>query len=189
MISNIGGVTQWLLRSSAFEGCLTPKVRYHPAEQMIAPDDCYEHDWEGYEPDSEDLACELAKEMEFEQWASYVHESEHQFRASTGTDKQLRNISKESKSLARELSEQYRFDVASDCFEVDLDGKTSITVSRNGVPRNEVLHTLTRKDKRRMKKESRQAARQLGILTKRGCSPRELTGYEDMSFATVVAAA
>jgi len=94
-----------------------------------------------YEPDSEDLAWELAKEREVEQWVSCVRESEGQFRASTGTDKQLRNISKESKSIARDLLVEHRFDVVGDCFEVDLDGETSITVSRNGV---RILRALPR---------------------------------------------
>jgi hypothetical protein len=157
---------------------------------MIAPDDCCEPDSEGYEPDSEDIALQLARERKFEDTLSYIGESERQLRDyHKPTDKPLRDISKEAKSLSRELWNEYQFDVASDSFEVDLDGKTSITVPRHGLPREEVPRSLTRTDKRRMKKDRRKRKRQLGILMKRGCSPRQVTGYEDTSFTTVVAAA
>jgi hypothetical protein len=42
------------------------------------------------------------------------------------TDRQLRELSKEAKSLSRELWNGYRFDVAHDSYEVDVDDKTSI---------------------------------------------------------------
>lgn len=159
---------------------------------MTARDDCYEPDWEGYEPDSEDLAWELAKEREFESLRLEYGDIDRELRDYyKHTDRQLRDVSKEGKSLSRELRNEYQFDVASDSFDVDLDGETSITVSRDGVCREEVPRPRTRKDKRRMKTECRRTLRrlrQLGFLTKRGCSPRQVTGYEDRSFTRVVAA-
>jgi hypothetical protein len=159
---------------------------------MIAADDCYESDWEGYEPDSEELAWELAKERRFEEWISYIRESERELRDyNKYTDRQLRELSAEVKSLSCELWNEYRFDVAHDCYDVDLDDKTSVTVSRNGVILDEVRRPLARKDKRKRKTERRRALKQLkpqGFLTKRGCSPRQVKGYEDRSFGKVVAA-
>jgi hypothetical protein len=163
---------------------------------MIPPPDCsvreddpsYQDDYRGgYEPDWEDLAYDLAREREFEETVSHIHESERQLRDyDKYTDKQLHNINKEIKSLTLFLAEEYSFDVASDSWEVLLeDGETSVTVYRDGVSRERVL---TRKDKRRMKKNRRKRGRQLGILTKRGCSPRQVTGYEGGSFTPVVAA-
>ena len=160
---------------------------------MIAADDCDEFDSQGYEPDFEDLARDLAKEKRFEEWLSCLRESERELRDySKYTDRQLRELSAEVKSLSCKLWDEYRFDVAHDCYEVDLDDKTSITVSRNGVPLDEVRRPLTRKDKRKRKTERRRGLKQLkqqGFLTKRGRSPGQVTGYEDRSFATVVAAA
>ena len=151
---------------------------------MIATDDCYENDWEGYEPDSEDLAWELAKEREFEQRIFWVRESEDNCRASTKPDSQLRSISKEEKALSRELWQDYHFDIATDSFELSEDSEHYVTVPRSGLAR-----TLTRKDKRRIRGNLRKRLRkQFGILTKRGCSPRQVGGYEDMSSTTVVAA-
>jgi hypothetical protein len=166
---------------------------------MIDADDChesdregYEADWENYEPDAEEIAWELAKERRFEEWLSYIHESERELRDyHKYTDSQLRELSAEAKSLSRELRDEYRFDVVHDCYELGLDGETSITVSRSGVCLDEVPCPLTRKDKRRRKTECRRASRllrPLEFLTKRGCSPRQVRGYEDRSFDTVVAA-
>jgi hypothetical protein len=168
---------------------------------MIPPPDCsvreddpcvdvpsYQDEYRGgYEPDWEDLAYDLAREREFEETVCYIRESERQLRDyNKYTDRQLRNISKESKSLACCLWGEYRFDVAAGCFEVSHDSEYYFTVSRDGVPHTP--HTLTRKDKQRMKKNLRKRERQLGILTKRGCSPRQVKGYEGGSFTTVVAA-
>jgi hypothetical protein len=144
---------------------------------VIESDDSYEPDWE-------DLAYQLYKEREFEQWVSLIRESGDQCRASTKPDSQLRNMNKERKALARELWQDYQFDVDSDSFEVSEDSEYYVTVPRNGVSRS-----LTRKDKRRIKGNLREHLRkEFGILTKRGCSPRQVRGYEDMSSTTVVAA-
>ena len=101
---------------------------------------------DSYEPDWEDLAYQLHKEREFEQWVSWIRESEDQCRASTRPDRELFNMNKERKALARELWQDYQFDVDSDSFEVSQDSEHYVTVPRNGVPR-----TISRKDKRRMK--------------------------------------
>ncbi len=175
---------------------------------MIPPPDCslrkddpcvdvpsYQDEYrDGYEPDWEDLAYDLARERELEETVFHIRESERQLHASTKPNRQLREISKESKSLARSLWEEYRFDVADDSFDVPVfsdDDETSITVPRDGVCRDKDLGPLTRKDKRRMKKRVRKLTR-LGIWkriwTKRGCSPRQVKGYEDKSFTPVVAA-
>jgi hypothetical protein len=138
-----------------------------------------------YEPDWEDLVYEQQREREFEQLVSYIRESERQLRDyNKYTDRQLRDVSKEIKSLAHDLRHEYQFDVAGDCFEGSIDDVNYFTVPR--VPHTP--RTLTRKDKRRMKKNLRKRWRQLGILTKRGCSPRQVKGYEGGSFLTVVAA-
>jgi hypothetical protein len=169
---------------------------------MIPPPDCAareddpcDDEYDGYEPDWEDLAYDLAREREFEETVSHIHESERQLRDyDKYTDKQLHNINKEIKSLTLFLAEEYRFDVASDTFDVPVyadDDETSITVPRNGVYRDKDLGPLTRKDKRKMKKRVRKLTR-LGIWkriwTKRGCSPRQVKGYEDKSLTPVVAA-
>jgi hypothetical protein len=155
---------------------------------MIEPGDYSESDWGDYEPDSEELTWDLARDREFESFRLEHDEIMWAIRASDGTDRQLRNANKESKSIARELFNDYRFDVASDTYDVDLNGETSVTVSRSGVSPYEVPRAVTRKDKRRAKKTLRKAARQLQILTKRGCSPRQVKGHEDRSFAEMVAA-
>jgi hypothetical protein len=58
---------------------------------------------DSYEPDCEDLAYQLYKDREFEQWVSWIREFEDQCRASTKPDRELRNMNKERKALAREL--------------------------------------------------------------------------------------
>ena len=139
---------------------------------------------DSYEPDWEDLTYQLYKEREFEQWVSWIRESEDQCRASTKPDSQLRSISREGKALSRELWQDYHFDIATDSFELSEDSEHYVTVPRSGLPR-----TLTRKEKRRIRGNLRKRLRkQFGILTKRGCSPRQVGGYEDMSSTTVVAA-
>jgi hypothetical protein len=131
---------------------------------------------DSYEPDCEDLAYQLYKDREFEQWVSWIHESEDQCRASTKPDRELRNMNKERKALARELWKDYQFDVDTDSFEVSEDSETYVTFPRSGVSRS-----LTRKDKRRMRGNLRKHLRkQFGIVTKRGRNPRQVRGYEDM---------
>jgi hypothetical protein len=75
------------------------------------------------------------------------------------TDRQLRELNWERKALAVELRLDYQFDAASDTFDVDLNDKTSITVPRQGFRRDEAPRPLSRKDKRRRKKENRKAVR------------------------------
>jgi len=159
---------------------------------MTASDDRLETGWEGYEPDWEDLAYDKYREEVFGSWRLEYGEIEGQLRDyRKHTDSQLRDLSKEAKSLARELWNGYQFDAATDSYDVDLNGEHSITMPYNGAPRDEVPPTLTRKDKQRAKTERRRASRHLmqsGFLTKRGCSPRQVTGHEDRSFARMVAA-
>jgi hypothetical protein len=160
---------------------------------MIPPSDCAareddprDHEYDGYEPDWEDVAYDLAREREFEETVSGIHESKQQLQDyNKYTDRQLWRLSKQAKSDGRYLLSEYQFDVDADSSEVSLDGETYFTVSRDG---REVERTLSRKDQRKMKKNRRKRARQLGILTKRGCSPRQVKGCEGGSFTTVVAA-
>ena len=152
---------------------------------MPPPDDCYE-------PDSEELAYLHAQDAEFEALCEGHDAAERELRDYLRhTDRQLRDISKESKYLTRRLWQEYQFDVAGDFFDVSYDSKYYFTFPRRGAAH--APDTLTRKDKRRMRKRGRQAERLLGkrqleILTKRGCSPRQVKGYEDRSFTPVVAA-
>jgi hypothetical protein len=168
---------------------------------MIRPPDCSlregdpcDDEYCGYEPDWEDLAYDLASGRELEETVSYIRESERQLHASTKPNRQLREISKESKSLARSLREEHRYNVANDTFDVPVyadEDVNFITVPRNGVGLDKDLGPLSRKDKRRLKKRVRKLTR-LGIWkriwTKRGCSPRQVKGSEDRSFTPVVAA-
>jgi hypothetical protein len=160
---------------------------------MIERGDYSESDWGDYEPDDQDLAYDKYREGVFESWRLEYGDIEGQLRDyRKHTDSQLRDLSKEAKSLARELWNGYQFDAATDSYDVDLNREHSITMPYNGAPRDEVPPTLTRKDKQRAKTERRRASRhlmQLGFLTKRGCSPRQVTGHEDRSFAGMVAAA
>jgi hypothetical protein len=151
---------------------------------VIESDDSYECHWEDYEPDWEDLAYQLYKDREFEQWVSWIRESNDECRASVRPDRQLRNMNKERGTLARELWQDYQFDVESDSFGVSEDSETYVTVPRNGASRS-----LSRKDKRRMKGNLRKHLRkEFGILTKRGIARAKVRGYEDMNSAKVVAA-
>ena len=80
-------------------------------------DDSYESASESYEPDWEDLAYQLYKEREFEQWVSWIRESKNECYASTKPDRQLRNMNKERNALVRELWHEYQFDVDTDSFD------------------------------------------------------------------------
>jgi len=113
-----------------------------PPDCSVPEDDPCVDEYDGYEPDWEDLAYDLAKEREFEETVSHIHESERQLRDyDKYTDKQLHNINKEIKSLTLFLAEEYSFDVASDSWEVLLeDGETSVTVYRERVSRERVLN-------------------------------------------------
>jgi hypothetical protein len=139
---------------------------------MNARDDCYE-------PDDEELAYELYKEREFESWRSEYWDIDRELRDyRKHTDRQLRDLNKERKSLEQELWQEYRFDVARDVYEVDLDGETSITMPRNGSCRREVPRPLTRKNKRKLKKERRARRRDFSknLMRARGEIPRSVSG-------------
>jgi len=167
-----------------------------PLDCAACEDDPCDDKYCGDEPDWEDLAYDFAKEREFEEAVSCIHESKRQLRDyDKYTNKQLRDISKESKYLTRFLWQEYQFDVAGDFFEVSYDSKYYFTVPRRGAAH--APDTLTRKDKRRRKKDLRKRGRQaeswlrkrqLGISTERGCNPRPVMGYEGESFTRVVAA-
>jgi len=158
---------------------------------MIARDDCSESDWEDYEPDWEDLVWLDYQERVFESMRLEYDEITRAIRASAGTNRQLRNANKESKSISHELFNEYRFDVASDSYDVDLDGETSITVSRTGVSRDEAPHPLSRKSKRIAKKRIRRATSYLRQfeVTKQGekSLPSQRLGRQEL-FDRVVAA-
>jgi hypothetical protein len=163
---------------------------------MIPPPDCAareddpcDDECSEYEPDWEDISWHLEQEERLKDWQNYTLEAERQLHDPRyiryHTDRHLCDLSKEVKSLKRALWEEYNFNFDNDCFEVLLeDFETSITLSRDG-------HrlTLTRKDKQRMRKNRRKRARRLEILTKRGCSPRQVKGYEGESFYPPVVAA
>jgi hypothetical protein len=120
---------------------------------MIASDDSYEPDWE-------DLAYERYKEREFESLRLEYGDIDRELRDyRKHTDRQLRDLNKERKSLEQELWQGYQFDVARDAYEVDLNSETSITMPRNGSCRREVPRPLTRKDKRKLRKDVRKAKR------------------------------
>jgi hypothetical protein len=106
------------------------------------------------------------------------------------TDRQLRNLNKEKKSVLQELWQGYRFDVVRDAYEVDLDSETSITMPRNGGCGRQVPRPLTRKDKRKLRKEGRARRRDFSknLICARGEIPRSVSGEEDRSFTPVVAA-
>jgi hypothetical protein len=146
---------------------------------MNARDDCYE-------PFYEDLAYELYKEREFESLRLEYGDIDRELRDfRKHTDRQLRGLNNERKSLARELWQEYQFDVARDAYEVDLDGETSITMPRNGSCRGEVPRPLTRKDKRRQRKEARKAQRFLRKFDeRREKSCAVISGQEDRSFTS-----
>src|SRR5262245_56503674 len=110
----------------------------------------------GYEPDDDDFAWMVYQEREFESLRLEYGDIDRELRDYLKhTDRQLRDLNKERKSLEQELWQGYRFDVARDAYEVDLDSETSITMPRNGSCRREVPRPLTRKDKRRAKTKQR----------------------------------
>jgi hypothetical protein len=159
-------------------------------QAMIPPDD-------SYEPDTEELAYLFEQNAKFKALCEGHGVAERELRDyHKHTDRQLREANKEAKSIERELQIQYLYDVANDTFDVPVyadDDVNFITVHRNGAFYDKDLDPLTRKDKKRMKKRVRKQTR-LGIWkrkriwTKRGCSPRQVKGYEDKSFTPVVAA-
>src|SRR6266481_1693333 len=128
---------------------------------MNAPNDCYE-------PDDEELAYELYKEREFESMRLDCGDIDRELRDQRKrTDRQLRGLSKERKSLRRELWSEYRYDVTDDTYDVHLDSETSITMPREGLRRDEAHRPLTRKDKRRRRKDARKTKRFLKKFNER----------------------
>jgi hypothetical protein len=115
-----------------------------------------------YEPDWEDLAYDLYKEREFESMRLEYGDIDRELRDyRKHTDRQLRYLSKERKAFARDLWIEYRYHVTDDTYEVHLDSETSITMPREGRRRDEAPRPLTRKDKRRQRKDVRKAWRSL----------------------------
>jgi hypothetical protein len=114
-------------------------------QYMNVRDDCYE-------PDHEDLAYELYKESQLEGYRieyAYIDRELRDYRKHT--DRQLRELSKERKSFARDCKLEHEFNLAADCYY----GEPSIVESCN----NKASRTPTRKDKRRQKTEHRKAKR------------------------------
>jgi hypothetical protein len=112
---------------------------------MSARDDCYE-------PDDEDWAYELYKERALESYRTeyaYIDRELRDYRKHT--DRQLRELSKERKGIARDCKLELEFDVTDNCYSWE----PSIVESRN----NKASRPLTRKDKRRRRKEARKAER------------------------------
>ena len=126
-----------------------------------------------YEPFDEDLAYELYKEREFESLRLEYGDIDRELcDYRKHTDRQLRDLNKERKSLEQELWQEYQFDVVRDAYEVDLDSETSINMPREGLRRDEASRPLTRKDKRKQKKEHRKAQRFLeNLMRARGRNP------------------
>jgi hypothetical protein len=137
-----------------------------------------------YEPDWEDLAYLACQRRVLEGYREEHGEITRRLRDyRKRTDRQLRELSKEIRAFARDCRTECQFDLVSESYTGD--------VPDDYVP----PRPLTRKEKRRRKTECRRALRQLllwrqlGIWTKRGCSPRQVTGSEDSGFVGVVAAA
>ena len=88
---------------------------------MNAPNDCYE-------PDDEELAYELYKGDQFESLRrDYVEATSALRDYRKYTDRQLRGLSSEMRFSKYELCSEYRYDVTSDTYEVNLNSVTSIT--------------------------------------------------------------
>ena len=127
---------------------------------MIARDDCYE-------PDDEDWAYELYKERALESYRTEYAYIDRELRDHRKhTDRQLRELSKEKKSFARDCKLELKFNLAANCYYWE----SSIVESRN----NKASRPLTRKDKRRQKKEHRKAQRFLeNLMRARGRNPAQ----------------
>jgi hypothetical protein len=145
-----------------------------------------------YEPDWEHIALERQEGERLKDWQNYTLEAERQLHdpryCRSQTDRHLHDSSKEVKSLKRALWEEYHFDFDNDCFEVLLeDGETSITLSRDGVHRDRVPHTLTARQEKKFLRRRKRRLKQ--FMTERGEKSAGVTGDEDRSFITVAAAA
>src|SRR4030095_12698846 len=112
---------------------------------MSARDDCYE-------PDDEDWAYELYKERALESYRTEYADIDRELRDyRKHTDRQLRELSKEKKSFERDCKLELEFNLNANCYSWE----PSIVESRN----NKASRPLTRKNKRRQKKEHRKAQR------------------------------
>jgi hypothetical protein len=142
----------------------------------------------------EEIGAWLKGRKRMEDLRNYMLEAERLLRdpryCGSHTDRQLRELSQESKSIARDLWMEHHFDVAGDCFEVSLDGENYFTVSRDGVP-NTPRSPSTAKEKRIAKKLVRRAKRYLRQfeLTRQGekSLPSQRLGRQEL-FPRVVAA-
>jgi hypothetical protein len=140
---------------------------------MISPPDCSlredESCFQNYEPDAEDFAWMVAQEREVTSLRSDYHETDNELRNYRGhTDRQLRGLSKEKKRIKRHLARAHNFDVKDDSFTVfgdDLDVIDTVPYAGSIGPEDDCRgpDPLTRKGKRRVKKEQRRAARYLRI--------------------------
>ena len=142
---------------------------------MISPPDCSiredESCFQDYEPDweilSDDVVC-YGKDESGNVRGFTVgdlkredEEIDRLIRDSAGTDQWLRSLNRQKQFIHRAFIKPSEPD--DDCDD---------------------WRPLTRKEK----KFRRRRARQLRILTKRGCSPRQVTGHEDVSFTKMAAA-
>ena len=150
---------------------MIPPLDCSAREDDPCVDDLSPQDLRDYEPDWEDLAYLAQREKEFE---SLLLEHDDLDRGlhdyPQKTDRQLRNMSKERKTIAHELSRGWYFDVTTDTFEVLNDeGDCIDSIPREGGPRREGIdcskfpRPLSRTDKRRAKTRQRRVARCLRI--------------------------
>jgi hypothetical protein len=149
--------------------CVSTRTATGESKQyMNARDNCYE-------PDDEDWAYELYKERALESYRTeyaYIDRELRDYRKHT--NRQLRELSKERKAIARDCKLELKFDVADDTYEVHLDSETSITMPREGLRRDEASRPLTRKDKTKQKKEHRKRQRFLeNLMRARGRNPAQ----------------
>jgi hypothetical protein len=115
-----------------------------------------------YEPDEDDFAYMAAEEKEITSLRSGYHEAHGELRNyQKHTDRELRGLYKEKKSIARHLAREHRFDVVSDCFEVEAYDEGFDTVPWPYDDSYKGPRAPTRKDKRRAKTKQRKAVRRL----------------------------
>jgi hypothetical protein len=134
-----------------------------PCVDDLSPQDLrdYEPDWE---EDSEWYGYDLSGNVRGYSTEDLKHEKEQldrSIRSSAGTSKQLRLLHKRSKNC---------------------DWAIEVGTRHNGYSDYEPSRPVT---PRQIQKFRRRRNR---ILTQRGCSPRQVTGHEDVSFSTVAAA-
>jgi hypothetical protein len=139
------------------------------AEQNCSEPDPYNYEPDSYrEPDEEDFAYMIAQEREIVSLRSEYHDADRQLRNyGKRTDRQLRALCKEKKGCARYLARTHKFDVVSDCFDVEIADDVWIDMpwpyEKGENVSDKAPSVLTRKDKRRAKTEQRKAAKYLRI--------------------------